>query len=120
MGMFNSIYADLLCPVKGEVTKDAEIQIKWQVQEARALTAYRLGDTLDEIEERWNDTWIRTDYICDVCSEHSIGWKGMSFIRTEDQVWHHVFVKIENGKIVEISTEEEFVKARHTEFVKYW
>ncbi len=30
MGMFNSIYADLRCPEKQEIGKDAEIQIKWQ------------------------------------------------------------------------------------------
>jgi hypothetical protein len=29
MGMFNSIYADILCPVENRISKNTEIQIKW-------------------------------------------------------------------------------------------
>ena len=54
MGMFNSIYADLLCPEKKEISKDSEIQIKWQKHEARTLDIYHLGDMLEEIEDEYD------------------------------------------------------------------
>ncbi len=119
MGMFNSIYADLRCPLRKEITKDTEIQIKWQAREARVLDVYRLGDTLDQIEEEYDNTWTRTDYICSACSRHTMGRDGMRFIRTADQSRHYVFVRIENGKIAEILPEEEFEKVGVTKFVDY-
>ncbi len=119
MGMFNSIYADLRCPLKKEIAKDTEIQIKWQEWEARVLGVYRLGDTLDQIEEEYDNIWIRTDYICSACSRHTTVRGGMRFVKTEDQSRHHVFVRIENGRIAEILTEEEFEKTGATEFVDY-
>ncbi len=53
--MFHSIYADLLCFDKNEISKDTEIQIKWQKYEARTLAVYHLGDTLEDIEEEYNN-----------------------------------------------------------------
>lgn len=38
MGMFNSIYGDLRCPVKQEISRDTEIQIKWQHHRRRTLS----------------------------------------------------------------------------------
>lgn len=35
MGMFNSIYADLLCPDKQEIGKDTEIQINMTIGSVR-------------------------------------------------------------------------------------
>jgi len=67
MGMFNSLIVDLMCPVKREVSKNTEIQIKWQKPEARVLAVYHLGDRLEEIQEEYDNNWIRTDYICNVC-----------------------------------------------------
>ena len=78
MGMFNSIYADVLCSVKNKINKNTEIQIKWQEYQARALTHYHLGDVFEDIEDEFNNTWIRTDYICDACSKHTQG-KGVLF-----------------------------------------
>jgi hypothetical protein len=73
MGMFNSIIADLRCPARQEVARDSEIQIKWQMPEARALAIYRVGDVLEDIEAEYDNTWVRTDYICRVCSKQTIG-----------------------------------------------
>lgn len=119
MGMFNSIYADLLCPIKKELSKNTEIQIKWQDYHVRALTPYRIGDVLEEIEDEYDNTWIRTDFICNVCSKHTKGWKGMEYIKTEDQSRHNIFVKIENGKICKILPEEDFSKIGVNNFVDY-
>lgn len=117
--MFNSIYADLLCPTMNEISKNTEIQIKWQDYRDRALTHYRIGDVLEEIEDKYNNTWIRTDFICDVCSKHTKGLRGVEYIRTEDQRRHHIFVKIENGKICEILLEGDFSKIGVKDFVDY-
>ena len=119
MGMFNSIYADILCPTKKELSKNTQIQIKWQDYRVRALTHYRMGDVLEEIEDEYNNTWIRTDFICDVCSKHTKGWKGMEYIKTEAQISHTIFVKIESGKICEILAEEDFYKIGVNNFVDY-
>jgi hypothetical protein len=119
MGMFNSIYADLPCPTRQKISRNTEIQIKWQVREARTLAVYHLGDVLEDIEPEYDNTWIRTDYICGVCSKYTIGRKGMRFIKTEDQSRHFVFVRVERGRIAEILTEEQFKKTGVTEFVEY-
>ena len=118
MGMFNSIYVDILCPKKKEISKNTEIQIKWQKREARVLDVYHVGDLLENIEAEWNDNWIRTDYICKVCSKQS-RYKDEVFIKVEDQQRHFVFVNIRQGWIKEILTEEEFAKRGINKFVEY-
>ena len=120
MGMFNSIFADLMCPKKRKLSRDTEIQIKWQDYKVRNLTTYHVGDVLEEIENEYNNTWIRTDYICNVCSKFTTGKDGMRYIKTEDQSRHYVFIRIEEGRICEILTEEEFKKTGVKQFVKYW
>jgi hypothetical protein len=120
MGMFNSIYADLLCPDKRETIKDSEIQIKWQKHEARTLAVYHLGDILEDIENEYDNNWIRTDYICNICSKHTSSHKGTTYIKTEDQKRHFVFIKIENAQICKILTEKEFGKQGVKTFVNYW
>ena len=120
MGMFNTILADLLCPAVRKVSKDSEIQIKWQVQDVRALSVYRQGDVLDGIEQDYNNTWIRTDYICRACSKYSSGKGGLRFIRTDDQSRHYVFLRIDGGRICKILTETEFNELGIDRFVNYW
>ena len=119
MGMFNSIYADLRCPKKQGISRDTEIQIKWQAYRARVLETYHLGDVLDDIEPEYDNTWIQTDYICRVCSRHTTGRDGSKYIRTEDQSRHFVYVRIEKGRICEILTQEEFGKTGVTDVVEY-
>lgn len=120
MGMFNSIYADLPCPTEQEISRDTEIQIKWQVSEARVLAVYHLGDVLEDIEPEYDNTWIRTDYICQVCSKYTTGRNGIRYIKTDDQSRHFVFVRIQEGRICEILTQGQFEKTGVTEFVEYW
>lgn len=120
MGMFNSIYADMLCPNKKQISKETEIQIKWQKREARTLAVYHLDDILEGIEAEYDNNWIRTDYICNVCSKYTSGRRGLKYIKTEDQSRHFVFVKIENGRICQILTEQEFNKTGVKSFVNYW
>lgn len=117
MGMFNSIHADLVCPVKGEIGRDTEIQIKWQKPNVRLLTVYRLGDLLEDLEGEFNNHWIRTEYICEVCSKRTIGYGGKPFIDSDDAKWHRVFVKVKDGRIAEMLGEKEFKKLRITDFV---
>jgi hypothetical protein len=120
MGMFNSIYADLLCPEQQEISRDTEIQIKWQHPRSRTLNVYHQGDILEDLEDEYNNTWIRTDYICHVCSRHTTGHHGIAYIKVEDQQRHHVFIRIENAMICEILTEEEFLQKGITTFVEDW
>ena len=120
MGMFNAIFADLRCPIKKEVTSDTEIQIKWQARDARVLAAYHLGDVLEGIKAEYDNTWIRSDYICSACSKQTTGKNGITFIKTEDQQRHPVFVHIDDGKICEILSEQEFEKTGVADFVHYW
>jgi len=104
MGMFNSIVADIPCPTTCLVSKGTEIQIKWQAREARMLDMYRVGDLLSE----YDDTWIRTDYICKVCSPKTTGRNGIKYIGTQDQRWHIAFVEIRKGRLHRVVSESEF------------
>jgi len=119
MDLFNSIFADLYCPTRRGISKNTEIQIKWQNPKVRGIYTYRIGDVLEEIEDEYNDTWIRTDFICNLCSKFTTAWKGMDYIKTEDQSRHIIFVRIENSKICEILSEEECNKIGVKDFVDY-
>jgi hypothetical protein len=116
MGMFNRILADLTCSARQGVARDAEIQIKWQSRDALALTAYRVGDVLEHIDPQCESTRVRTDYICHICSKHTAGKNGACFIRVEDQSRHMVFVRIDQGKIEQVLSEEDFAKTGEMEF----
>lgn len=119
MGLFNSIFADICCPIKGTVNNGTEIQIKWQNQRVRGSKSYRVGDVLEEIEDEYNNTWVRTDYICNECSKFTTGWKGMKYIKTEDQSRHVIFVKIQESKVCKILSQEEFKEIGAKDFVDY-
>jgi len=119
MGMFNTILADLMCPTKREIARDSEIQIKWQEASFRTLDVYHKGDVLEHIEKEFDNNWIRTDYICKVCSIYTTGKKGIKFIKTEDQSRHYVFVKVENGLIIEILTDDDFKRLGIETYVDY-
>jgi hypothetical protein len=117
MGMFNSILADLTCPVTGGVTPDAEIQINWQEPVARALQVYHTGDQLEHLCPRYDSTRVKTDYACDSCSRKTVGRDGLSCICAADQRWHCVFVEIRGGRIGRILTESEFQALANAAFV---
>jgi hypothetical protein len=119
MGMFNTILADLMCPTKREIARDSEIQIKWQVAPFRTLDVYQKGDVLEHIQNEFDNTWIRTDYICKVCSIYTTGRNGSKFIKTENQSRHLVFVKVESGLITEIFTDDDFKRLGIETYVDY-
>jgi hypothetical protein len=120
MGMFNTICADVLCPETKKISKDTEIQIKWQSRGSRILKVYHKGDLLEDIEDEYNNNWIRTDYICKACSKYTKGHKEMQYIKVDDQKRHYVFIRIESARICEIITEEEFTQRGIEAFVDYW
>lgn len=107
MGMFNSIIADLPCESK-QASASGMIQIKWQAPEKRSGEAYYLGDTLDGILPEYNNVWIKTDYVCESCSPRTQARDGTSFIKVMDQRRHIIFVRIENGRVVQILSEDDF------------
>ncbi len=55
MGMFNTIVADIACKETGAMSKDTEIQIKWQDRDARVLDVYREGDFLPDLLSKYDD-----------------------------------------------------------------
>ncbi len=116
MGMFNTIVSDITCPKTGQISKDAEIQIKWQAREARILDVYHMDDFMPDILPEYDNTWVRTDYICNVCSPKTTGRDGTPYIRTADQIWHMAFVEIRNGKVCRILSEPEFQALGISEF----
>ncbi|MBI3987299.1 MAG: hypothetical protein HY343_10280 [Lentisphaerae bacterium] len=108
MGMFNTIIADIACPKTGHVSKDTEIQIKWQAHEARILDVYRKGDFLPDLLSKYDNTWVRTDYICNACSPKTTARDGTPYIRSDDQCWHIAFIEIRSGKVCRLLSESEF------------
>jgi hypothetical protein len=114
--MFNTIMVDLACPEIGQLAH-SEIQIKWQDRNARALTVYHTGDPLEDLEPGYDDTWIRTDYICSACSLKTRPREGHDYIRVEDQRWHVAFVEIAHRRIARIVPEREFLLLGVTRFV---
>ncbi len=116
MGMFNTIVSDITCPKTGQVGRDTEIQIKWQAQGARILDVYHMDDFMPDILPEYDNTWVRTDYICNVCSPKTTGRDGTPYIRTADQIWHMAFVEIRNGKVCRILSEPEFQALGISEF----
>lgn len=120
MGMFNTIYADLTCPVTGKPLANTPIQIKWQEHRHLWLGVYKVGDTLEGLEPEFNNTWVKTEFICDACSRHETGWQGKPYIPTAGQVWHAVYVELREGRICRVMNETEFAETGVTEFATYW
>jgi len=121
MGMFDSIIAEIECP-KTRKTEKNEIQIKWREQRYRDIEGFLVGDTVNNIDPEYNNTWIKADYICQSCSpktRQNIGGRKIEFVRVRDQIWHPCYVKIENGRIASVLTEEGFSKLGIEKFVVY-
>ena len=93
-----------------------EIQIKWQDRDARVLDIYRTGDSLPDLLSKYNNTWVRTDYICKACSPNTTGYEGVPYIRSDDQRWHIAFVEIKNGRVCRVFSEAEFQELEVSEF----
>lgn len=114
--MFNTIVADLPCCETDAVSNDTQIQIKWQDRDARILDVYREGDLLQDLLSEYDNTWVRTDYICNACSPKTTGHGGTSFIRSDDQRRHITFVEIRGGQLRQVLSEFEFQELGVTDF----
>ncbi len=110
MGMFNTIYADLHCPITDKVNKETEIQMKWQEIGCRGFSIYHINDFLNNLDNEYNNTWIKTDYICPYCSKYTRDTEGRAYIKTMDQSRHFAFIRVEDSVIKEIVTEKEFLE----------
>ena len=115
MGMFDVINANLECPDKKE-SKEQEIQIKWR--EIRLLEHFKIGDKIKEIFSKYDNNWIRADYLCDSCSKKTRGKFG-NYIKTEDQKWHYCFVEMEKSIIKLVLSEKDFKKQGIDDYVIY-
>ncbi len=110
MGMFNSIVADIRCQATDKISKDTEIQIKWQEWESLILDVYHPGDVIPDLPPEYDNTWVRTDFICEACSPRTPSRDGRTYIRSEDQRWHIAFVEMRAGKVCQVLSEPEFEK----------
>lgn len=108
MGMFNTIYADLTCAFTGKTLPGTPIQIKWQDHKCLWLGVYKVGDMLERLEPGFDNTWVKTEFICDACSRHETGWQGKPYIPTAGQVWHPAYVEIRESRICRVLNETEF------------
>ncbi len=118
MGMFDSVYHKLKCPVTG-TTREREIQIKWDIN---ALKEYRVGDQTRFGENRRNIR-IRNSYSCEDCRTRAFSYCGDDRIPRADNEsdlkerpyqlgglpahWHPVFINLQRGKITEVITADE-------------
>ncbi len=116
MGMFNTILADIVCQATGAMSKDTEIQIKWQDRDTRVLDVYHEGDLLPDLLSKYDNGWVRTDYICNACSPKSTGHGGTPCIRSVDQHWHIAFVEVARGRVCGVLSEDQFRELGVTDF----
>jgi hypothetical protein len=116
MGMFNTIVADVRCQATGTVSTHTEIQIKWQDRDARSLDVYYPGDFMPDLLSKYDNTWVRTDFICQACSPKSTTRHGTSYVRTDDQHRHIVFIEVKHGKVSRVLSEPEFEDLGISEF----
>ena len=118
MGMFNRTMVKLKCPILDKLASDCEIQFKWQDHYSLMLTDYKIGDLLEDLLVKYNNIWIRVDYICTECSKKSNCRFG-PYIKTEDQSRHFAYVLVEECKLIEIISEADFKTRNINNFVIY-
>jgi len=113
--MFDIINAKLECPDKKE-SKEREIQIKWR--EIRLLDHFKTGDKIEEIFSKYDNNWVRANYLCDSCSKKTMGSYG-DYIKTDDQKWHYCFIKMKKGQIKKVLSSKNFKKSDIKNYVIY-
>ncbi|MBI4526875.1 MAG: hypothetical protein HY695_24020 [Deltaproteobacteria bacterium] len=90
MGLFDSIYAALACPVCRSV-KEREIQTK---KGPCLMLRLEVGDTIEPFF--YGDYWIEEEWDCDDCRKKM----------PEESQWHKAFIHCINGLIVEVTPEK--------------
>ena len=84
MSLFDALVAELECLATRKKEKQL-IQIFFR--DCYRDKTYHIGSTLDNLPPEYNNTWIRTDYVCESCSPKTKG-KIRDFVKTEDQRRH--------------------------------
>ena len=113
--MFDIINARLECPKKKE-SEEREIQIKWV--ENRSLKHFKVGDKIDDIFSKYDNTWVRADYLCSSCSKKTEGKFG-PYIQSDDQKWHYCFIKMEKRVIKSVLSSKDFKNQGIENYVIY-
>ena len=90
MGLFDTIWATLPCPVCGSA-KERGIQTK---QGPCAMLDLEIGDTIEPFF--YGDYWMEEEWDCQDCGKQ---------VAEEDQ-WHKAFIHCVNGLIVEVTPEK--------------
>lgn len=103
MSCFDDLIVRLKCPTTGQ-EKEEYLQLFIRKSCVDAKT-YRVGS---EVElDKVNTVWFSTDYVCNQCSKKTKGRSG-EYIRTEDQSRHNCYINMQQNKILEVITEQEF------------
>lgn len=102
MGLFDSLYATLKCPVSG-LEKEVEIQFKFGEP---CMQEYRIGGQLDI--GPYGNLWIPEDYVCGQCTMYKPVEEGVIGRVVEKWVAHEVYIHLEQGKFLEVLIGEEF------------
>jgi len=108
MGMFNTIFTNLRCPVKRKLAVDAWIQIKIQEYESLHFDIYHAGDSLPGLRPECDNSWVRAKYICPLCSKLLKGGVRASDLKRREIGVHFVFLRIEKSVLCAVLTAAEF------------
>ena len=103
MSCFDDLIARLECPNTGQ-EKEEYLQLFIRKSCIDAKT-YRIGSTVEL--DKQNTLWFSADYVCSQCSKKTKGKNG-EYIRTEDQSRHNCHINMQQNRILEIITEQEF------------
>lgn len=102
--LFDTLAINLKCPVTG---KSARSSVQLFFQNCFRDKAFKVGDLLDNLPAEYDNIWIATAYICEACSPKTK--RGTArFIKVDDQKWHRCYLRVKNGRIMEVISEEEF------------
>jgi hypothetical protein len=105
MSCFDNLITNLKCP-NTQQYKEEPLQLF--IRKTRIdMQTYEVGATIPL--DKNNTLWFSTDYVCNQCSKKTKSKHG-EYIRTEDQSRHNVFINMQDNKILEVLTQEEFDK----------
>lgn len=104
MDISDYIIAELACPEK-KVAEEHQIHIEWR--EKMRFHVFQVGDVIEGLFPKYSSAWIRTQYVCNSCSGKGYCSQG-AFIRNQAERWHPCYIRMEDGKVAEIITQEEF------------
>ena len=106
--MYDSILTDIKCCNTGKVNR-AEVQINWTNE--TSLRVFNIGDTIPYLHKLYDNTWVKTDYLCHLCSKKvtTSSSDGSIFSGRTEHVRHVCYVNVVNGKILEVLSEPEYI-----------